>query len=76
MNIIPPELLILLQETVPDAQVQAGDFGDRPLGELGIDSLDKMSLLLAIQERYDLEFTEAEIKTLKTLKDIAHKIPA
>lgn len=76
MNILPPELLVLLQETVPDAQVLGGDSGDRPLGELGIDSLDKMSLLLAIQERYDLEFTEAEIKTLRTLNDIAQKIPA
>ena len=76
MNTIPPTLLILLQETVPEAKFQTDEDGDRPLGEIGVDSLDKMALLLAVQEQYDLEFTEAEIKDLRTLRDIAEKIPA
>lgn len=76
MKTIPPTLLELLQEAVPEAKLHTDDDGDRPLGEIGVDSLDKMALLLAVQEKYDLEFTEAEIKELRTLRDIAKKIPA
>ena len=48
--------------------------GDRTFKELGIDSLDKMSLLLGVQEKWNLEFTEAEISELNTINDICRKV--
>lgn len=71
---IPAPLLTFLQETVPGIQIDPVQDAGRTLTELGLDSLDKMSLLLAVQEHYQVEFTEPEIKTLRTLQDIADKI--
>jgi len=36
----------------------------------GIDSLDRTSIFLAIEDEYDLQFSDDEIDNFKTLKDI------
>lgn len=42
----------------------------RPLKEIGIDSLDTMSILLSVQERFQIEIPDADVDGLKTLSDV------
>jgi len=67
-------LLEIIQENVPDIQIDPATDGDRLLSELGIDSLDKMSILLAVQEKWDCEFTPEEIAELTTLNALCKKL--
>lgn len=76
MTDIPPQLLPLLKEALPEIAFDPALDGNRPFNELGVDSLDKMSLLLAVQEHWNVEFNEAQIKDLRTLQDIAAQLPA
>lgn len=71
----PPALLAILQETLPTLPPESFQDPEKPLQELGIDSLDKMSLLLGVQEHCGVEFTEPEIRSLRTLGDIAKHFP-
>lgn len=75
MTSIPPELIPLLEEALPEITFDPAADGSRPLNEMGVDSLDKMSLLLAVQEHWNVEFNEAQIKELRTLQDIAAQLP-
>lgn len=69
-------LLAILQENVPGVQLDPAVDGDRPLGEVGVDSLDKMSILLVVQEKWDREFSEEEIAALVSFNDICRKVGA
>lgn len=71
MNNTLAELASLLRETLPALELDPQADARRPLAELGVDSLDKMSLLLSVQETYDVEFTPAQISDMLTLADIA-----
>ncbi|MEN3943440.1 phosphopantetheine-binding protein [Prosthecobacter sp. SYSU 5D2] len=64
----------IIREAVPGVEIDPAADGDRTLKELGIDSLDKMSLLLGVQEKWNLEFSEAEIAELNTINDICRKV--
>lgn len=67
-------ILGIIQENVPGIEFNPGSDGDRALTQAGIDSLDKMSILLAVQEKWNLEFTEEEIAGLNTFNDICRKV--
>ncbi|MDY4848713.1 MAG: acyl carrier protein [Bacilli bacterium] len=43
---------------------------DDPLSTLGLDSLDLVEVMLAIEDRLNVEFTSTEISSLATLKDV------
>ncbi len=68
------QLLAIFQEAVPGLPLDPAADGDRPLSALGIDSLDKMTILLAVQERWNLEFTEAEIPELASFNAICRRL--
>ena len=55
-----------------NAKVVLGDARDydRPLKEIGIDSLDMMSILLAVSERYGVDIPDDEIDNLHTLNAV------
>lgn len=36
----------------------------------GIDSLDLMSVFLAVEEKYELKFTDAELEQIRTAADV------
>lgn len=74
MSDIESELKAILEETIPGIDYDPTKDGDRPFKELGIDSLDKMSVLLAVQEKWNCEFSEAEINALGTINDICRKV--
>lgn len=64
------KLLEFIQENVPSFQIDLEKDGDTPLNQLGVDSLDKMSILLNVQEHWNKEFTPDEIGELKSFLDI------
>jgi acyl carrier protein len=74
MSEIENALQAILEEAIPGIEFDPTKDGDRPLKELGIDSLDKMSILLAVQEKWNREFSEAEINDLNTVNDICRKV--
>lgn len=67
-------LIQIIHDAVPGVEIDPVADGDRTLKELGIDSLDKMSLLLGVQEHWNLEFTEAQIAEMNTINDIHSKL--
>lgn len=44
------------------------------LEDLGADSLDAVELIMALEEEYDLEFAEDEVKSMKSVKNIVDYI--
>ena len=74
MTEIKNALKAIIEEAVPGIEYNPVSDGDRTLKELGIDSLDKMSILLAVQEKWSLEFSEAEINEINTINDICRKV--
>ncbi|MEE0881670.1 MAG: acyl carrier protein, partial [Turicibacter sp.] len=42
--------------------------------DLGADSLDAVELIMALEEEYDLEFAEDEVKAMKSVKNIVDYI--
>ena len=44
------------------------------LEDLGADSLDAVELIMALEEEYDLEFAEDEVKAMKSVKNIVDYI--
>ena len=47
---------------------------DDPLTSLGLDSLDLVEVMLAIEDRLGVEFSSDEIADLTTLKDVVKLI--
>jgi acyl carrier protein len=44
---------------------------DRKFGDVGIDSLEAMSLMLAVTEHFDIKIPDAEIDQVKTMNELA-----
>jgi acyl carrier protein len=74
MNEIESQLLSIFQETIPGMELNLETDGDLPLGQIGVDSLDKMSILLAVQEKWEKEFTPEEIDSMTTFHSIVSKL--
>lgn len=64
----------MIREAVPGIEIDAAQDAEKTFKDLGMDSLDKMSVLLSVQEKWNLEFNEEEIAALNTLKDIQTKV--
>lgn len=56
-----------------NAQATVGDAADldRKFAEIGIDSLEAMSLMLAVTEHFKVEIPDAEIDQVATLNELA-----
>jgi len=44
---------------------------DRKFGDVGIDSLEAMSLMLAVTEHFDIKIPDAEIDQVRTMNELA-----
>lgn len=44
---------------------------DRNFSDVGIDSLEAMSLMLAVTEHFDIKIPDAEIDEVKTMNELA-----
>ena len=47
---------------------------ERPLKELGIDSLDVANILLSVEERFNVKIPDAEVERLGTIAAIANYV--
>jgi acyl carrier protein len=74
MNEIQQQVKTIVEEAVPGISVDYEKDADRPLKDLGIDSLDKMTILLEVQERWSREFKTDEINAMNTLSAICESI--
>jgi acyl carrier protein len=74
MNEKESHLLSIFQEAIPGFDFDPATDGDLPLAELGVDSLDKMSILLAVQEKWGKEFSPEEIDLMTTFNSICNKV--
>ncbi|TDU69230.1 acyl carrier protein [Prosthecobacter fusiformis] len=74
MNETLNSIVEIIREAVPGLEIDPAKDSDRTFKDLGLDSLDKMSLLLGVQEKWNLEFNEEEISNLNTINDIYRKV--
>ncbi|MDT8375583.1 MAG: phosphopantetheine-binding protein [Mariprofundaceae bacterium] len=65
------ELGELVLSVVPSAVLSSEEDYDRPMGEIGIDSLDTMSVLLEAQEKFGVEVPDEVVDKLVSLRSIA-----
>lgn len=68
------KLSAIVHKEVERVALNADEDFDRPFGDLGIDSLDLMTILLEIQERLGVRFADTELDRLHTLGEIADEI--
>ena len=47
---------------------------DRPLAEIGLDSLDFMSILFSVQDKFNINIPDEDIDGLNTLNDLIRYI--
>lgn len=68
---IKDELTSVVRNVRPNVTLTDDKDYDRPLNEIGIDSLDAMTILLGIEEKYGLdEMADEEYEKLTTLNQI------
>lgn len=69
-------IVALIQREVPGAQL-AGD-GDiaRPMREIGIDSVDTMMVLLAVQETLGVVISDEDLAGLRSVSDLIELVDA
>ena len=63
------------EEILKNANVKTeGITIDTPLKTMGLDSLDLVEIVMAVEEKYSIEFSEDELTTLVTVKDFVDAI--
>lgn len=58
--------LIREQKTLPEAPIA----GDAALSDAGIDSLDSLSILFALEETFKIKISDDQARSIKTLDDM------
>ena len=60
-NVVAEQLGLDRSEIVPEARI---------LDDLGADSLDIVELVMALEERFDIEVPDADVEMLQTIGDV------
>jgi acyl carrier protein len=75
MDQIKEKLISIVRDLIPIDVTSDERNYDKPLREMGIDSLDMMLVFLNVQEKFGLdEIPDDEIKTLRTINQTAQYI--
>lgn len=69
MNITYEDIISAVESAGLSTDIK-GIKGEDSLADFGIDSLERMSFFLAIEEKYDVNFPDDDIDLLNTIKDI------
>jgi len=75
MKIDRVELLQIIKDSVPTIDLSKITL-DTPLMDTRMDSLDQATMLLAIQERYDVKIVDEEVDELSSVNAIAELLEA
>ena len=71
MSQIKDEIKKIIREFVSQEILEDEKNHDRTLNDLGVDSLDRMTVFLNVQEKFSLaEIQDAQIEQLKPINDI------
>jgi acyl carrier protein len=70
MEAIKRDLVKIVGEVNPKIILRNESDYARRFKDLGIDSLDMMSILLTLQEHYGIEIPDADVDSLNTLGDV------
>jgi acyl carrier protein len=70
MTSLKEEVLKIVAREAENAVIKNDEDLDKPLKEIGIDSLDTMSILLKVEEKYRISIPEKEIGPKVTLRMI------
>ena len=72
------EIKLKIMKMVKDANktviIENDDDFDRTLDEIGLDSLDFMSILFSVQEKYNIDIPDEDIDELNTLNKLIRYI--
>lgn len=69
---IRDELMELVLENLDIAQEDV-DF-DKPISEYDIDSIDMLDFVMAIEDKYDIEFSDDELDEIEKFSDVVSLI--
>ena len=64
--------IILREKTIPDEMLKS----ETPLAELGIDSLDSLTILFAIEEQFHISIPDDRARAIQTLADMTDLVQA
>lgn len=67
LELVSQHLSVPLESVTPDASL---------VRDLGADSLDVVELIMAIEERFEIEITNADAATIHTVREAADAIRA
>ena len=71
MTPLQTTLVQITLEVNPRATAKDVEDLDRKLSDIGIDSLEAMSVMLAVMERFDIKIPDSEVDNLTTLNRLA-----
>jgi acyl carrier protein len=71
MTPLQTTLIQITLEVNPRATAKEVEDLDRKLADIGIDSLEAMSVMLAVMERFDIKIPDSEVDNLTTLNRLA-----
>lgn len=74
MTPLQQTLVRIAHEVNAQATIKDAADLDRKFGEIGIDSLEAMSLMLAVTEHFDIKIPDAEIDAVMTLNELARLV--
>jgi acyl carrier protein len=76
MNPLQQTLAQITAEVNASATIKGLADLDRKFTEIGIDSLETMSIMLAVMERFDIQIPDAQVDELTTLNELARFVEA
>ncbi len=76
MGDIRDEMAQIVRESNPKVVLTRAEDYDRPMKDVGIDSLDVMSILLVVAERFGVEIPDEDVDQLSTLNAIIAYVEA
>lgn len=71
MSELHDRIVSIVRKVSPAASVQEQSDYNRPLADIGVDSLDTMSILLEVQESLGMTIPDEDVDALESINDIA-----
>ena len=76
MNIVIEKLTEICADVSPQTRIRESADLDRKFAEIGIDSLEAMSIILAAVDHFQVEIADEEVDDITTLNGLARLLKA